>query len=255
MATPRRFLLPALVSLVCASAAQAELVVLDNGQFYKVTAYEVIDEQMRLTLAGGGRVTLPLMRIERVVADEVPYRDKKAKALPVIAPAPEPVLPAFSWRFAEGHAVPYTPYGELIFETARRHEINPALVAAVVKTESNFQSRAVSPKGARGLMQLMPATAHRFGLRRSEIHDPKRNLEAGATYLRWLLDRYQPNIELALAAYNAGEGTVDRFRGVPPYRETRNYVKRIYGLLGIGEEGSSPASASVVSAAAGAGAR
>ncbi len=254
MAPRGRWLLLALLGLVCPLGAGAELVVLDDGQFYKVQSYEVIgDDQMRLVLHSGGRVTLPLMRIERVVADEVPYRDKRAAPL-VAAPPPEPVLPSFSWRFAEDHGVPYTPYGELIFETARRHELNPALVAAVVKTESNFQSRAVSPKGARGLMQLMPATANRFGLRRAEIHDPKRNLEAGATYLRWLLDRYQPNLELALAAYNAGEGTVDRFRGVPPYRETRNYVKRIYGLLGIGAEGAAPA-APAATAIAAAGAR
>ena len=258
MTPPRRFLLAALVSLACSSAARAELVILDDGQYYKVKKFELVDndEQMRLTLHNGGRVTLPLMRIERVVLDEVPYREKKAPAAAeqlATETAIMPAAPAFSWRFAEDHGVPYTPYGELIFQTARRHELNPALVAAVVKTESNFQTRAVSPKGARGLMQLMPATANRFGVRRAEVHDPQRNLEAGAAYLRWLLDRYAPRLELALAAYNAGEGTVDRFRGVPPFRETRNYVQRIYGLLGISTEAPAApagASASVVSAGA-----
>ncbi len=249
MAPLARWLSPALIGLVCASAAHGDLVVLDDGQFFKVRSFEIInDDQVRLTLPSGGRLTLALLRIERVVADEVPFREEPAPAPSEAAP----LAPAFSWRFAEGHDVPYTPYGDLIFETARRHSLNPALVAAVVKTESNFQSRAVSPKGARGLMQLMPATASRFGVGRSEIHNPKRNLEAGATYLRWLLDRYEPNLDFALAAYNAGEGTVDRYRGVPPYRETRNYVQRIYGLLGLSGPGGgsgSPAPASTVVAA------
>ncbi len=217
--------------------AGAELVVLTDGQFFKVRSYELLgEEQMRLTLPNGGRLTLPLMRIERVVADEVPLKEDLPEVPPEPAPLPEPVGPLFSWRFAEDHNVPYTPYGELIFETAKRHGLNPQLVAAVVKTESNFQTRAVSPKGARGLMQLMPATGARFGLTRREVYDPKKNLEAGALYLRFLLDRYDPKLDWALAAYNAGEGTVDRYRGVPPYRETRGYVRKIFGILGLGAE-------------------
>lgn len=235
-----RFVPPALalaLALGSALPTRAELVVLTDGQFFKVRAFELLsEEQMRLTLPNGGRLTLPLLRIERVVADEVPLKEDPPPQLFQEVPAPEPEPPRFSWRFAEDHDVPYTPYGEMIFEVAKRHGINPHLVAAVVKTESNFQTRAVSPKGARGLMQLMPATGSRFGLSRREVYDPKKNLEAGALYLRFLLDRYDPKLDWALAAYNSGEGTVDRYRGVPPYRETQGYIRKILGILGVGAE-------------------
>ncbi len=99
--------------------------------------------------------------------------------------------------------------------------------------ESSFRADAVSPKGARGLMQLMPATAERFGVSAAEVHDPVRNLDAGARYLRWLADRFDDRLDLVLAAYNAGEGTVARYRGGPPYRETRTYLGRIYARLGL----------------------
>jgi soluble lytic murein transglycosylase-like protein len=217
--------------------ARAELVVLTDGQFYKVMAYELVDEdRMQVTLAkGGGRITLPLARIERVVDDEVPYREPAPPAPPEAAPvAPAPV-PQFDWRFAANQEVPSTPYGEMIFTVAKQKEVNPTLLAAVIWAESGFQAKALSPKGARGLMQLMPATAQRFGVERRELYTPQRNLHAGAAYLKLLLERYDPDIHLALAAYNAGEGSVDRYRGIPPYRETREYVKRIYRALGLEE--------------------
>lgn len=223
--------------------ARGELVVLTGGHFFKVRAYELLGtDRMRLTLPSGGRVTLSLSRIERVVADEVPLPQEPESAPLEAAPA------AFGWRFEPTHPVPETPYGALIYAAARRHAVNPALVAAVVAAESAFQPGAVSPKGARGLMQLMPATARRFGVGEGELFDPARNLEAGTVYLRWLLERYQPELALALAAYNAGEGTVDRYGGVPPYRETRRYVRRIYTALGLEGEGSLAAATAVSSA-------
>lgn len=234
---------PSILGLLLAVAswgavpAAAELVITTDGHIFKVRAYELLEseDQMRLTLPSGGRLTLPLMRIERVVADEVPLKEEEPE-LPASPEEPVPApAPAFSWRFAEDHGVPYTPYGEIIFKLARRHGVNPTLVAAVVKVESAFQTKAISPKGARGLMQLMPATADRFGVKRGELYQPRRNLQAGIVYLKWLLERFQGSLELALAAYNAGEGTVDRYRGVPPFRETRNYVRKIYRLLGIPE--------------------
>jgi soluble lytic murein transglycosylase-like protein len=103
----------------------------------------------------------------------------------------------------------------------------------VARAESSFDARALSSKGACGLLQLMPATGQRFGLKRSELFDPKKNLEAGSRYLRWLLDRFSGDLRLALAAYNAGEHAVDRHKGVPPYRETRTYLSRIYASLGL----------------------
>jgi soluble lytic murein transglycosylase-like protein len=131
--------------------------------------------------------------------------------------------------------VPATPFGEQIFAAAERHQVNPELIAALVRAESAFDPGAVSHKGAGGLMQLMPATARRFGLSEAERFDPERNLEAGTRYLRWLLDRFEGDVARALAAYNAGEGTVDRYGGVPPYRETRTYIRRIYSTLGMAE--------------------
>lgn len=229
---PRR-LLGAVALAACLGAvwaalpAGAELVVLDDGRFYKVSGYELAGDQARLTLSEGGRITLSLARVAHVVDDEwVPP-----------PPAPEatatPALAARSWRFDESQPVPQVPYGDQIYEAARRHGVDPRLVAAVAGAESAYDVRAVSHKGARGLMQLMPATARRFGVTEDRIHDPEANVDAGTRYLAWLLDRFDGDLALALAAYNAGEGTVDRYGGVPPYRETRGYLQRIFGTLGI----------------------
>ena len=129
---------------------------------------------------------------------------------------------------------PQSPYGKVIYDIAVRHSINPHLVAALIHVESAFNPRAVSPKGAYGLMQLLPETARRFGLtKKKDLFDPKKNLEAGVRYLKWLADRFGGDAEKILAAYNAGEGAVQRFGGIPPYQETQSYVQRIFGLLGV----------------------
>jgi soluble lytic murein transglycosylase-like protein len=133
--------------------------------------------------------------------------------------------------------VPEGPYGSMIFEAARRHKVNPQVVAALIRQESAGNPRAISHKGARGLMQLMPATAQRFGVRKEKLHDPKENIEAGIRYLSWLVDQFPDDLSKVLAAYNAGEGAVWRYGGIPPYRETRNYVRRIYGTLGLAVTG------------------
>jgi transglycosylase-like protein with SLT domain len=122
------------------------------------------------------------------------------------------------------------PYSNLIRETAARYDVAPELVASVIRVESNFEPRAVSPKGARGLMQLMPRTAAMLGVRDS--FDVRQNIEGGVRHLRDLLDLYQSNISLALAAYNAGAQAVARYGGVPPYAETQAYVTRVLQLLG-----------------------
>ena len=120
-----------------------------------------------------------------------------------------------------------TRYSQEIREIAARHRVDADLVEAVIRVESAFNPRAVSNKGAQGLMQLMPRTASALGVR--NVFDPYQNIEGGVRHLRYLLDRYPGNVPLALAAYNAGEKAVDQYRGIPPYGETTQYVQKILG--------------------------
>ena len=127
-------------------------------------------------------------------------------------------------------ATPSSPLIGIIRAAAQRHNVPHELVSAVIRVESGFNVRAVSPKGARGLMQLMPQTANILGVRDS--FDPSDNIDGGVRYLRGLLDQYGNNLPLVLAAYNAGEGAVKRHGGVPPYAETQAYVEKIMSILG-----------------------
>ena len=212
--------------------ARAELVVLTDGRFLKVKTYEVDAEQARLDLARGGRLTLPIERIERILDDEYVPPPPPAPVQEVLAEVGGEAE-AIALRFEESQAVPEGPYGTLIYETARRHRVNPRVVAALIRQESAGNRRAVSHKGARGLMQLMPATALRFGVRKDQLFKPEHNLEAGVRYLSWLIDQFPGDLAKILAAYNAGEGAVARYRGIPPYKETQNYVRRIFTNLGL----------------------
>jgi len=123
------------------------------------------------------------------------------------------------------------PIADLIRDLAPEYRLSPDLVLAVVEAESNFNPRALSPKNAQGLMQLIPATAQRFGV--GNVWDPEQNLRGGMAYLRWLLDHFDGDIRLALAGYNAGEQAVRRHQGIPPYDETRKYVSRISRRLNL----------------------
>ena len=156
-----------------------------------------------------------------------------AGAAPALSTIPAPVAPQGSWhlRPSEGSAVADSyvralPFGREIDDAARRHEIDVLLLASVVEAESNFRADAISPKGALGLMQLMPLhfadDARPF--------DPAENLDRGARYLESLSDRYDGDLELTLAAYHAGPGTISRFGGAPPWKETRSYVDRVLTL-------------------------
>ncbi len=114
---------------------------------------------------------------------------------------------------------------EMIDRIADEQGVESHLVHSVIRAESNYNAGAVSPKGAQGIMQLIPATARRFGV--SNLFDPKENVEGGVKYLRFLLDYYQGDYARAIAAYNAGEGAVDKYKGVPPFAETQNYVSQV----------------------------
>lgn len=140
--------------------------------------------------------------------------------------------PMYAGATLDGFTTGDSTVDSYIVSSSARHGVDPVLIYSIMHRESAFKKLAVSYKGARGLMQLMPATAARFGVR--NIFDPAQNIEAGTRYMRWLLNRFNGDVGLALAGYNAGEGAVDKYRGVPPYRETQEYVKRItqrYALM------------------------
>src|SRR5207244_1807913 len=153
-----------------------------------------------LTLRTGGEIVCDRSVIARIEADEVPYPEPQADLPPAAALVVVAVPPA-------------VPYGEIIDRVASEQKVPAGLVRAVIQAESNYQERARSPKGAMGLMQLMPATARQYAV--ANPYDPTANIEAGITHLKSLLQRFP--LALALAAYNAGEATVQRFNGVPPY--------------------------------------
>lgn len=227
-----RSLLIPLVLLFAAGPASGEIIVFAEGSFLKVTSHRVDGDKIFLEMTPGNFMTMPMMRIERILDDEVPTPK------PVLAAIDEAARnAAFTWRYDESIQLEKTvPYCELIQATAKRHNLNPRLVAAVMGAESAARPTAVSYKGAQGLMQLMPATAARFGLYGRQVFEPEANLEAGSRYLAWLGEHFEGDLRLMLAGYNAGEGTVKRYGGIPPYRETIEYIRRIFGLLGLPTE-------------------
>jgi soluble lytic murein transglycosylase len=131
-----------------------------------------------------------------------------------------------------------TPYLDVIREAAGRYGVPDRLVTAVIRAESGFNPRAVSRKGARGLMQLMPGTASDLGVRNT--FDPRENIDGGVRHLRFLMDRFPGNLPLAIAAYNAGEGAVTTYRGIPPFPETREYVTRVLRFYDGPTDGTMP---------------
>ena len=150
-----------------------------------------------------------------------------------------PAESSFTGRSRPGLKLDQDGADKIVKEAAARHRVDPALVRAVIETESNWNPAAISRKGAMGLMQLAPETAVRFGV--NDVFNPHQNVDAGVRYLKGLLERYNGNLDLALAAYNAGEGAVDRAHGVPSFRETRNYVQKVqdaYFRPGSGRLGS-----------------
>jgi hypothetical protein len=210
-------------TLAGVSLASAEIVIMTSGRTVSVKGHKNDGTSVILTLRSGGEVTLDATLIEKIVPDEVPYPEPE----PAAALTREtPRLPAPS----RGAQLRDSIYDELIAAAAQTHGVDPILVQALIQVESNYQPRAKSHKGAMGLMQLMPATAREYGVR--NVYDPKSNIDAGVRKLKSLIDKYRV-FDLALAAYNAGEGAVQRFNGIPPYRETQTYVSRILSMAGL----------------------
>ncbi len=208
-----RILATVLIAGACGAVpARAEIVYLVSGRTMSVKGHREAGASIVLALRSGGEITCSRDLVARIVPDEVPYPEPAA-------PAAAPAAPA------DADA---GPYWDEIERAATANGVDPRLVRAVIEVESANQPRAVSAKGAMGLMQLMPGTARAYGV--ANPFDPHANIEAGTRHLRFLLDRY--DLSLALAAYNAGAGRVERYGGVPPFAETREYVARVMARLG-----------------------
>jgi soluble lytic murein transglycosylase-like protein len=196
---------------LAAVPAHAELVYFNTGRTMSVKAHRVDGSSLVLELRSGGEMVCESSLIARFAPDEVPYPE------PVVEAPPAPVQEA---QATTG------PYSEIIERVSAEQEVSAKLVRAVIQVESAYNPRARSPKGAMGLMQLMPATARQYAV--ADPYDAASNIEGGIKHLKSLMQRLP--VALALAAYNAGEAAVQRFNGIPPYPETRNYVSRILAL-------------------------
>jgi soluble lytic murein transglycosylase-like protein len=195
----RHILLWCAVLFGVAPCLRAEYVALRNGQRLHVTGYQLLGEKYRLQIAGG-ILEVPVEEVMAIEPEEL------------FAPLPLPVATT-------------APFQEMVKAAAARYSVDADLIASVIAAESNFDPKAVSKKNARGLMQLLPETAARFGVQ--NIFDPQENIDAGTHYLRDLLARYDNDLVLALAAYNAGPERVLQFGRVPPYPETVSYIRRV----------------------------
>jgi len=199
----RLAIVAALMLGIYTQAARAEYVVLKSGQRLVVTGYQLVGETYKLQLSGGS-AEIPAAQVVAIEPEEIFHS--------TLHSTPKPTLTDI-------------PYGAFISSAAEHHGVDADLIVSVITAESKFNPKAVSHKNARGLMQLLPETATRLGVK--NIFDPQENIEAGTKYLRELLDRYDNNLILTLAAYNAGPQRIDQFKTVPPYRETISYVRRV----------------------------
>lgn len=212
----------------CASEARADIVVLKNGRTMSVKSCRIDGDNATIIMREGGEVVFPAAVVARVDPDEVPYPETGNRD-PATGSADSSNLasstsrlPAPGSRLAD-EVLASRPYANLISTIAAANNVDARLVHAVIEQESNYEPRARSKKGAKGLMQLMPDTARQYGVRNS--YDPKANLEAGVRHLKDLMSRL--DLPTALAAYNAGEATIKRYGGLPPFPETQTYVRNI----------------------------
>ena len=213
-----------LLVLLAASGARAEYIVLRSGQRLHVTGYQLLDDKYRLQLQGGW--------LDVQTADVVSIEPEEVFT-------PDPAQPA--------PAAAMSPYHELVAAAASRYGVDAELITSVIAVESNFDRKAVSRKNARGLMQLLPETAARFGVK--DVFDPAENIDAGTRYLRDLLQLYNNDLTLTLAAYNAGPDNVQKYGRVPPFSETVSYVKRVKRNYEKGKSAAPPKTATPKTAA------
>ena len=188
--------------ILVAPTARADYIVLRSGQRLSVSSYQLVGDTYRVQLAGGS-AEIPASQVVGIEPEET---------FTASAPDATSVRPAIE-------------YAELIRSASKQYGVDANLIVSVIAVESNFNPKAVSRRNARGLMQLLPQTASRLGVR--NIFDPAQNIDAGTRYLKGLLARYDNNLALALAAYNAGPQNVQRYGRVPPFSETVSYVRRI----------------------------
>ena len=198
-----------IVALVDAPAP-VEMVHFTSGEVMSIAGHHVEGDAIVLSLKGGGEVLFDAQLIERIE--------------PVVMPAPQPVVHVAPVEEAQ---LPAKPYAALVRRTSDRHRVDADILHAVIEAESGYRPDAESPRGAKGLMQLMPDTVARYNVR--DPFDPAANIDAGARHLRQLFDQF--GMRGGLAAYNAGEGSVRRFHGVPPYPETHRYVDRVLEIV------------------------
>jgi soluble lytic murein transglycosylase-like protein len=205
----KKFVLPTValatvLTSVGTPASRAEYVVLQNGQRLVVTGYQIVGDKYRLQM-NGGFVEVPVSEVVAIEPEEV--------FTPIVVPVKPAALAANS------------QFSQYIQSAATRFNVDADLISSVIAIESNFNPKAVSRRNARGLMQLIPGTASRFGVQ--NIFDPQENINGGTQYLGELLHRYDNNLILALAAYNAGPQRVQKYGTVPPFAETQSYVRRV----------------------------
>ena len=205
---PKQIQIILVACLCCGAACAAEQVEFVDGRTMIVESLSLEGEFFVLVLENKSSIAVPRNRVDTVQR----YTPVKEELLP------EPVEP-LPWTRVAGE------YVEVIRTAAKANGLDPAVITAMIQVESNFDPYAVSHKGACGLLQLIPGTAERFGVK--DVFDAADNVNGGAKYFRWLLDKFENRMEFALAAYNAGENVVVRYNGIPPYRETRDYVAKV----------------------------
>src|SRR5262245_55889117 len=223
--TARGFLVLTAMLALSVVPARAEIVFFNNGRNMSIESHRADGDTVVMQMRGGGEMTMDASQIASIEPDEVPHPAPAPVAEPAVLPAAVSSLPAVPAVRIE----PPPRLDRIIDRVAKEQGVDATLVKAVIQVESRFEPRARSSAGAVGLMQVMPQTAKQYGVTGRRLIDPRANVEAGIKHLKSLMDHLP--LHLALAAYNAGEGAVQRFQGVPPYPETQKYVSTILALL------------------------